>query len=85
MQNAHNRVYCPLQKFPPNDRAPHLTNRQIDVLHLLQDGLQNTEIAEKLFISVKTVDHHISSILSKLGTNTRTKAVSEAKRLGILP
>jgi ATP/maltotriose-dependent transcriptional regulator MalT len=61
-----------------------LTNRQIDVLVLLDEGLQNTEIANKLFISVKTVDHHISAILSKLGTNTRAKAVSEAKRLGIL-
>jgi len=61
-----------------------LTNRQIDVLHLLKEGLQNAEIADKLFISAKTVDHHISAILSKLGTNTRTKAVSEARRLGIL-
>ncbi|HJW29166.1 MAG TPA: response regulator transcription factor, partial [Saprospiraceae bacterium] len=61
-----------------------LTNRQIDVLNLLKEGLQNTEIADKLFISSKTVDHHISSILSKLEVNTRQKAVSEARRLGIL-
>jgi DNA-binding CsgD family transcriptional regulator len=61
-----------------------LTNRHIDVLVLLKEGLQNAEIADKLFISSKTVDNHISSILSKLGVNTRAKAVHEAKRLGIL-
>lgn len=61
-----------------------LTNRQIDVLQLLKEGLQNAEIADRLFISAKTVDHHISAILSKLGTNTRAKAVSEAKRLKII-
>lgn len=61
-----------------------LTNRQIDVLVLLNEGLQNTEIAEKLFISAKTVDHHISAILSKLEVNSRSKAVREASRLGIL-
>jgi len=61
-----------------------LTNRQIDILVLLKEGLQNTEIADRLFISPKTVDHHVSAILSKLATNTRTKAVNEAMRLGIL-
>jgi DNA-binding CsgD family transcriptional regulator len=61
-----------------------LTNRQIDVLFLLEEGLQNAEIADKLFISSKTVDHHISAILSKLGMSTRAKAVTEARRLGIL-
>ena len=61
-----------------------LTNRQIDVLNLLQDGLQNMEIANRLFISPKTVDHHISSILSKLNVTTRGRAVNEARKLGIL-
>lgn len=61
-----------------------LTNRQIDVLKLLNDGLQNKEIADKLFISAKTVDHHITAILFKLDVNTRNKAVSEAIKLGIL-
>jgi len=61
-----------------------LTNREIDVLTLLQDGLQNIEIANRLFISPKTVDHHISSILSKLNVTTRGRAVSEARKLGIV-
>ena len=61
-----------------------LTDRELDVLRLLPEGLHNKEIAGRLFISAKTVDHHISSILYKLEVNSRTKAVHEASRLGIL-
>ena len=61
-----------------------LTNRELDVLQLLQKGNQNKEIAALLFISPKTTDHHISSILYKLEVNTRSKAITEAVRLGIL-
>ena len=61
-----------------------LTERELDVLQLLNEGLQNKEIATKLFISAKTVDHHISSILYKLEVNSRTKAVHEAIRLEII-
>jgi DNA-binding CsgD family transcriptional regulator len=61
-----------------------LTNRELDVLQLLQTAVQNKEIAGALFISPKTVDHHISSILFKLDVNSRSKAVTEAVRLGIL-
>ncbi|MEO6358399.1 MAG: LuxR C-terminal-related transcriptional regulator [Ferruginibacter sp.] len=61
-----------------------LTNRELDVLQLLQKAVQNKEIAETLFISPKTVDHHISSILFKLDVNSRSKAVTEAVRLGIV-
>ena len=61
-----------------------LTGRELEVLELLKGGLQNKEIAGKLFLSAKTIDHHISSILFKLDVNTRTKAVQEAIRLKIL-
>jgi ATP/maltotriose-dependent transcriptional regulator MalT len=61
-----------------------LTGREMDVLQLLKDGLQNKEIANKLFISAKTVDHHISSILFKLDVNSRVKAVNEAVKLDLL-
>jgi DNA-binding CsgD family transcriptional regulator/tetratricopeptide (TPR) repeat protein len=66
------------------ENPAQLTLRQIEILKLLQDGSQNKEIADKLFISPKTVDHHISAILSKLEVNSRAKAVLEARRLGIL-
>lgn len=61
-----------------------LTERQVEILALLKLGRQNKEIAELLFISPKTVDHHISAILSKLEVNSRSRAVTEAERLGIL-
>ncbi len=60
-----------------------LTGRELDVLQLLKEGMQNKEIAAKLFISAKTVDHHISSIFLKLDVNSRTKAVQEAIQLGL--
>ncbi len=61
-----------------------LTERELEVLQVLKEGLQNKEIGARLFISAKTVDHHISSIMFKLEVNTRAKAVQEAKRLAIL-
>jgi ATP/maltotriose-dependent transcriptional regulator MalT len=61
-----------------------LTARDLDVLQLLNQGMQNKEIANKLFISAKTVDHHISAILFKLDVNSRTKAVTEAVRQKII-
>jgi len=53
-----------------------LTNRQVEVLELMADGLANAEIAEKLFISKKTVEHHVSAIYTKLGVDSRTKATA---------
>jgi ATP/maltotriose-dependent transcriptional regulator MalT len=61
-----------------------LTGRELDVLQLLKEGMQNKQIASKLFISAKTVDNHISAILFKLDVNSRVKAVQEAVRLGII-
>lgn len=61
-----------------------LTSRELDVLQLMNEGLQNKEIAGKLFISAKTVEHHISSILFKLDSTTRAKALNEAQRLSII-
>lgn len=66
------------------DNPAQLTERELGVLELLKEGLQNKEIGSRLFISAKTVDHHISAILSKLDVDTRTKAVREAIRLGIM-
>ena len=61
-----------------------LTEREVDVLKLLQEGMQNKEIASALFISAKTVDHHITSIFFKLDVNSRVKAVQKAGVLKIL-
>jgi DNA-binding CsgD family transcriptional regulator len=61
-----------------------LTNRQMEILALIVAGLQNAEIARRLFISPKTVDHHISAVLAKLNVHSRTEAAGVAHQLGIL-
>jgi DNA-binding NarL/FixJ family response regulator len=58
-----------------------LTARELEVLALLD--LRNTEIAERLVVSPKTVDHHVSAILTKLAVGSRREAVSAAAALGL--
>jgi DNA-binding CsgD family transcriptional regulator len=66
------------------DNAANLTRRQSEILHLLAEGLTNAEIARRLFVSPKTASHHVSAVLEKLDARTRTEAVREASRLGLL-
>jgi DNA-binding NarL/FixJ family response regulator len=60
-----------------------LTRREAEVLALLEQGCTNPEIAGRLFLSDRTVDHHVSSILRKLGVGSRREAAVEAARLGL--
>jgi two-component system, NarL family, nitrate/nitrite response regulator NarL len=71
---------------PLNDvrRPDELTTRELHVLSLLVDGLTQSEIAEKLFISPKTVGKHIEHILAKLGVHSRAQAVALAVRNGTI-
>jgi DNA-binding NarL/FixJ family response regulator len=55
----------------------HLTSREIEVLDLVAQGLREGEIAERLFLSEKTVNHHVSAILRKLDVTTRTQAAAQ--------
>jgi DNA-binding CsgD family transcriptional regulator/tetratricopeptide (TPR) repeat protein len=60
-----------------------LTTRELEVLALLAEGLRNAQIAERLVVSERTVDHHVSAVLRKLGVRTRGEAGAEAVRLGL--
>ena len=70
-------------------RAPEspeaLTERETDVLRLLARGQANKEIARNLKIGEKTVKTHVSSILAKLGVQSRTQAALHAMRIGLVP
>jgi DNA-binding NarL/FixJ family response regulator len=65
-------------------RAEQLTPRELEVLGLISQGLQNSEIAAQLFVTERTVKFHVSSILAKLGADNRTEAVAVAARRGLI-
>jgi DNA-binding NarL/FixJ family response regulator len=65
------------------DNPAALTDRELEVLALLAEGLRNAEIAHRLVVSSRTVDHHVSAILAKLGVRSRGEATAAALRLGL--
>jgi LuxR family maltose regulon positive regulatory protein len=61
-----------------------LTDRELEILYLVADGLTNQAIADQLFISLGTVKGHLNHILSKLDVHNRTEAVAHSRELGLL-
>jgi DNA-binding CsgD family transcriptional regulator/tetratricopeptide (TPR) repeat protein len=61
-----------------------LTNRQLDVLRALSEGLSNQDIGARLFVSPKTIDHHVSAILAKLEVASRGEAAAKARKLSLI-
>lgn len=61
-----------------------MSEREVEILRLLADGLSNREIAEKLVIGIGTAKSHVHHILEKLGSNSRTQVVAKARELGLL-
>ena len=69
----------------PGPRGATLTKRELEVLDLVRLGLRNKEIAQRLDLSRRTVETHVERVLSKLHATSRTRAVAEAMRMGVLP
>ena len=69
----------------PSDDEPHLTDRELEVLRALAEGLGNKQIGGRLEISPSTVKYHLQAIFAKLGVRTRSEAVSYGLRRGIVP
>ncbi len=70
----------PLVSAPP---FPELTERELEILHLIAQGLNNQELAQKLVLSPKTVRNHITSIFSKLQVADRAQAIVRAREAGL--
>jgi NarL family two-component system response regulator LiaR len=62
-----------------------ISNRELEVLQLMAEGLSNQEIAERLFVSLNTIKTHSSNLFIKMEVERRTQAVEKAKRLGLIP
>lgn len=65
-------------------KSTELTEREIDILRLLVEGLTDKEIAERLYISLSTVRYHVNHLISKTGQSTRTELAVNAIRSGIV-
>lgn len=72
----------PGTRVPPSLRELGITSREAEVLALVAEGLSNADIAERLFLSVRTVETHVSRLLVKTGTSARTEVAVYAEQLG---
>jgi DNA-binding NarL/FixJ family response regulator len=70
---------------PGESKSEPLTERELQVLRLAAQGLTNYDIAQRLYISVRTVESHLTNLYGKLGVGSRTEAVVYAMRRGWIP
>ena len=82
---------APEQTPPPKADAPlasliePLSERELEVLQLIAEGLTNLEVADRLYLSLNTIKAHTRNIYGKLDAHSRTQAVARARALGVLP
>jgi ATP/maltotriose-dependent transcriptional regulator MalT len=69
-------------QFKSSKMVEPLSEREMEVFKLLENGLSNQEIAEQLFISMNTVKAHLKSIYSKLGVSNRVQAIARGREIG---
>lgn len=70
----------PMPEDAPPVPAYHLSPREIEVICMVAEGMTNAEIAEQMFVSIRTVTTHLTNIFNKLDVNNRTKAIAVAKQ-----
>lgn len=82
------KVVAEFARLAAPARSPHLpdplTERELEILQLLAQGLNNRDLAQRLFLAEGTVKNYISTILQKLEARDRTHAVARAHELGLL-
>lgn len=87
-QAMEGTVYQPFgggaEAAPPAVKAAGLTERELEILALVADGKSNKQIAAELYLAVQTVKFHLTSLYRKLDASTRTEAVREAYKQGLL-
>ena len=79
-----NKLLQTMSRAERREETEPLTPREIEVLALLSQGLQNKEISGRLFISERTVKFHVSSLMHKLGAENRTETVTIAAQRGLI-
>jgi LuxR family maltose regulon positive regulatory protein len=72
------------REAPKSELLEPLSERELEVLQLIAEGLTNPEIASRLFLALNTVKAHSRNIYGKLGVHSRTQAVARARALGVL-
>jgi PAS domain S-box-containing protein len=82
--STHEHRYGGARRGDGSYGTPELTRRELEILQLMADGLENPQISEHLFISRETVKSHVRRLLQKLRARSRTQAVALALRRGII-
>ena len=72
-------------QVPESELIEPLSERELEVLQLIAEGLTNPEIATRLYLSLNTVKVHTRNVYGKLGANNRTQAAAKARELGLIP
>jgi len=82
--NRFLEIPTPLGELTTSSPMARLSSREVDVLRLVSEGLSNQAVADRLFLSQKTVNRHLVNIYTKLGVNTRGAAIAYAFRQGYM-